>query len=128
MMLSGVPNMAFALGYTNASWTLKADLTCEYVCRVLNRMDEHSYTQCVPHNRDPSNTERPMIDFSSGYVLRSISNFPRQGSKPPWRLYQNYPLDALTLRRAPIEDGTLEFTRGAPAAAPSRRGELATAA
>ena len=81
MMFSGVPNMAFALGYTNASWTLKCDLTCEYVCRLLNHMDAHGYRQCVPRNRDPSVTEQPFIDFTSGYVLRSIDKFPKQGSK-----------------------------------------------
>jgi cation diffusion facilitator CzcD-associated flavoprotein CzcO len=111
MMLSGVPNMAFVLGYTNASWTLKADLTSVYVTRLLTHMDDRGYTQCVPYNRDPSVAEQPLIDFSSGYVLRSISKFPRQGSKPPWRLCQNYALDVLSLRRAPIEDGALEFSR-----------------
>ena len=86
MMLSGVPNMAFALGYTNASWTLKCDLTCEYVCRLLNHMDEHGYRQCTPRIHDPSIAEQPFIDFSSGYVRRSIDKFPKQGSKAPWRL------------------------------------------
>jgi cation diffusion facilitator CzcD-associated flavoprotein CzcO len=109
MMVSGVPNSAFALGYTNASWTLKCDLTCEYVCRVLNHMDEHGYTQCMPENSDPSVTQQPMIDFSSGYVQRSIEKFPKQGSKAPWRLYQNYALDIVSLRRSPIEDGALRF-------------------
>jgi monooxygenase len=110
MMLSGVPNMAFAVGYTNASWTLKCDLTCEYVCRLLNRMDEHGYRQCMPQNRDPAVLERPFIDFSSGYVLRSIDQFPKQGSKAPWRLHQNYPLDILNLRFGSIEDGAMEFS------------------
>src|SRR5207237_4011960 len=96
---------AFVLGYTNASWTLKADLACAYVTRVLNHMDERGYTQCVPRNRDHSVTEQPLIDFSSGYVLRSIAEFPKQGSRPPWRLHQNYALDMLRLRRAPIEAG-----------------------
>ncbi len=121
MMLSGVPNMAFALGYTNASWTLKCDLTCEYVCRLLNHMDSHGYTQCTPQNHDPSVTEQPMIDFSSGYVQRSIDKFPKQGSKAPWRLYQNYALDIVSLRRGAIEDGALEF-RARRRAGRSRRG------
>jgi cation diffusion facilitator CzcD-associated flavoprotein CzcO len=116
MMLSGIPNMAFALGYTNASWTLKCDLTCEYVCRLINHMDEHGYAQCVPHNRDPSVRERPFIDFSSGYVLRSIDRFPKQGSKAPWRLHQNYALDILNLRFGSVHDGAMEFSR-APTAA-----------
>ncbi|HTA15983.1 MAG TPA: NAD(P)/FAD-dependent oxidoreductase [Solirubrobacteraceae bacterium] len=110
MMLSGVPNMAFAVGYTNASWTLKCDLTCEYVCRLLNHMEERGYRQCTAHNRDPGVSERPFIDFSSGYVLRSIDQFPKQGSKAPWRLYQNYPLDILNLRFGSIEDGAMEFS------------------
>jgi len=119
MMLSGVPNLAMAVGYTNASWTLKCDLTCEYVCRLLNHMDEHRYNQCVPQNDDPSVIERPFIDFSSSYVLRSIDQFPKQGSKAPWRLYQNYPLDILALRRGALEDGAMRFTRTpAPAPAP----------
>src|SRR5947199_2673897 len=81
MMLSGVPNLASAIGYTNASWTLKCDLTCEYVCRLLNYMDKNGFQQCVPRNDDPSITELPLIDFSSGYVQRSIGKFPKQGSK-----------------------------------------------
>ncbi len=111
MMLSGIPNMAMALGYTNASWTLKCDLTCEYVCRVLNHMAAHGYTQCTPENRDPSIQEQPLIDFSSGYIQRSIDKFPKQGSRTPWRLYQNYALDILSLRFSAIEDGALQFSR-----------------
>src|SRR5947209_6978804 len=111
MMVSGVPNAAFALGYTNASWTLKCDLTHEYVCRVLNFMDRHGYTQCMPENRDPSVAPQPMIDFSSGYIQCSIEKFPKQGSKPPWRLYQNYARDIMSLRRSPIEDDALRFYR-----------------
>jgi cation diffusion facilitator CzcD-associated flavoprotein CzcO len=110
MMLSGVPNMAMALGYTNASWTLKCDLTCEYVCRLLNHMDEHGYRQCVPQNHDPSIVEQPFIDFSSSYVLRSIDQFPKQGSKAPWRLHQNYALDIASLRFGAIEDGAMQFS------------------
>jgi monooxygenase len=114
MMLSGVPNMAMALGYTNASWTLKCDLTCQYVCRLLNHMEEHGYRQCVP-NRDPSVAELPFIDFSSGYVLRSIEQFPKQGAKAPWRLYQNYALDIVNLRFGSVEDGAIEFSRAGSA-------------
>jgi hypothetical protein len=127
MMLSGVPNMAFALGYTNASWTLKCDLTCEYICRLLNHMDAYGFTQCTPRNRDPSITEQPMIDFSSGYVVRAIDTFPRQGSKAPWRLYQNYALDIISLRRGSIQDGAIEFRRGGAPEAPAS-GEAAVAA
>jgi cation diffusion facilitator CzcD-associated flavoprotein CzcO len=111
MMLSGVPNLAMTFGYTNASWTLKCDLTCGYVCRLLNYMDEHGYGRCMPQHRDPSLESVPFIDFSSGYVQRSIDQFPKQGPKAPWRLYQNYALDILTLRFGPIEDGAMEFSR-----------------
>jgi monooxygenase len=111
MMLTGVPNFAFAIGYTNASWTLKCDLTCEYVCRLLNHMDANGYRQCVPENLDPSVREQPIIDFSSGYVLRAVEKFPKQGSKAPWRLHQNYALDTLNLKFAAIEDGSMRFSR-----------------
>ncbi len=110
MMCSDVPNMALAIGYTNASWTLKCDLTCEYVCRLLRYMDAHGYTQCVPRRRDPSVQESPLIDFSSGYIRRSIDQLPRQGSVAPWKLYQNYALDRWTLRHGRMADGTMEFT------------------
>ena len=119
MMLSGVPNFAFTIGYTNASWTLKADLAAEYICRLLNHMDAAGYRECVPHATDPSLTEEPLLDFNSGYVMRSIQALPKQGSKEPWRLKQNYPLDLRTLRYGPIDDGTMRFSRGAaPAAKP----------
>ena len=110
MMLGGVPNLAIVFGYTNASWTLKADLTCAYVCRLLNYMDAHAYARCVPV-RDPSMPEEPFIDFSSGYVQRSIDKFPKQGAKAPWRLHQNYALDIVSLRLGALEDGTLDFSR-----------------
>ncbi len=110
MMLEGVPNLAVAFGYTNASWTLKCDLTCEYVCRLLNHMDERGYERCTPRNRDPSVTPEPFVDFNSGYVLRAIDRFPKQGSKAPWRLHQNYARDIRLVRRGEIEDGAMEFS------------------
>src|SRR5207237_5440602 len=87
MMYSDVPNLASSFGYTNASWTLKCDLTCEYVCRLLNYMDKNGYGSCTPRNSDPSVTEEPWIDFTSGYVQRAIAKMPKQGSKRPWKLY-----------------------------------------
>ena len=114
MMLSGVPNCAFTVGYTNASWTLKADLTSEYVCRVLAHMDAHGYRKSVPELADPSVKELPLLDFTSGYVLRSLDQFPKQGSKEPWKLRQNYVLDIRTIRRGPIDDGAMRFS-AAPA-------------
>src|SRR5882724_817971 len=110
MMYSDVPNLASAFGYTNASWTLKCDLTCEYVCRVINYMDRHGYKQCVAHNLDSTVAEVPWIDFSSGYVQRSIAKLPKQGSKRPWRLYQNYALDIVTLRFGKVDDGVMQYS------------------
>jgi len=111
MMYSEIPNLASAFGYTNASWTLKADLTAEYVCRLLNYMDARGYDYCTPRRRDPSITEEPAINFTSGYIQRASDVLPKQGSKKPWRLHQNYALDLLDLRFAKIDDGTMEFTR-----------------
>ena len=110
MMLSGVPNFAIALGYTNASWTLKCDLTCMYVCRLLNRMDERRVRRVTPRvgEMDPEDTE-PFIDLKSGYVLRAIDDFPRQGKRHPWRLHQNYARDTAMLRFGRVEDDALEF-------------------
>jgi cation diffusion facilitator CzcD-associated flavoprotein CzcO len=110
MMCSDVPNLAIAIGYTNASWTLKCDLTAKYVCRLLNHMDRHGYDQCCPRRNDPSVKEVPVLDFTSGYVQRSIHKFPHQGSVAPWRLYQNYALDRMLLERAPIGDRAMEFS------------------
>lgn len=109
MMFSDVPNLAFAVGYTNASWTLKCDLTAEYVCRLLNHMDQHGYAVCVPRANDPSVEPEPVIDFNSGYVLRAIDTLPRQGSKTPWRLHQNYVKDLSMMRYGSLDDGTMGF-------------------
>ena len=116
MMLSGVPNLAIALGYTNASWTLKCDLVAEYVCRLLNHMDAHGYAIATPKAPDPSLPVEPFIDFNSGYVLRSIADLPKQGATPPWRLHQNYFRDIRMLRRGPVDDA-MEFARAEQAVA-----------
>ena len=110
MMYSGVPNLASSFGYTNASWTLKCDLTCEYVGRLLNHMHKHRLAQCTPRNTDPTVTEEPWVDFSSGYFQRSMHEFPKQGSKPPWKLHQNYARDLLTLRFGRVDDGVMAFS------------------
>ena len=116
MQLSGVPNMAFAFGYTNQSWTLGADLTSERVCKLLNHMDQHGYAVCTPRNRDPAITGVPFADLSSGYIMRAISEFPRQGSKDPWRREQHYVRNLRAMRRAPADDPALEYSRAAPPA------------
>ncbi|MGH2910454.1 MAG: flavin-containing monooxygenase [Solirubrobacteraceae bacterium] len=121
-MLSGVPNFSFAIGYTNASWTLKADLTSEYVCRVLTYMDGHGYSSCRPPVDPGGITREPVIDLKSGYVLRSLAELPDQGSVRPWKLRQNYPLDRYEFTRKPVDDGVLVFSRGrrrAPAGTPA---------
>lgn len=107
MMLAGVPNFAYVIGYTNASWTLKGDLTCEFVCRLLKRMSKRGMTQCTPRLLDASVQQENWVDFSSGYIQRSLDKFPTQGNKKPWRLHQNYARDIMTLRYGAIEDGTL---------------------
>jgi cation diffusion facilitator CzcD-associated flavoprotein CzcO len=109
MMCQDVPNLAFAIGYTNASWTLKVDLSSEYVCRLLNYMDAHGHRQCTPRKHDSLIGEEPIINFTSGYVQRAIDTLPKQGSKAPWKLRQNYILDLMTLRFGRIDDGTMEF-------------------
>ena len=116
VMLSGVPNMAFVVGYTNASWTLKCDLTCQYTCRLLNHMDAEGSDYCVPE-RDPSVGEVPFIDLMSGYVKRSLDAFPKQGDRAPWRLKQNYFVDTVNLRFKGVADDVLRFGRAESKAA-----------
>jgi cation diffusion facilitator CzcD-associated flavoprotein CzcO len=111
MMLSGVPNMAMALGYTNASWTLKCDLVSEYVCRLINHMDARGYDVALPIEPGPSEPREPIIDLKSGYVLRSLDLMPKQGARVPWKLHQNYARDIRMLRRGEIEDEGIAFSR-----------------
>jgi len=111
MMLSEVPNLAFALGYTNASWTLKCDLTSEYVCRLLRHMDAKGFKQCRARQNDPKLKEEPVLNFSSGYVQRSLHLMPKQGSRRPWKLYQNYALDRVALRHSSLKDRSMTFSK-----------------
>ena len=127
MMYSDVPNLASSFGYTNASWTLKCDLTCEYVCRLLNYMDRNGYVRAVPRKRDPAIEEMPWLDFSSGYVQRALPVLPKQGNKRPWKLYQNYALDMVTLRFGAIDDGTMEFSEAPARPARTERPEAIAA-
>ena len=113
MMYSDVPNLAVSFGYTNASWTLKSDLTAGYVCRLLNHMDRHGFDQVTPRRNDPDVREEPWVDFSSGYIQRAAAKFPKQGSKKPWKLYQNYAKDLMSLRYGRLEDGAIAFSRRA---------------
>jgi monooxygenase len=111
MMYSDVPNFASAFGYTNASWTLKCDLTAKYLCRLLNYMQARGYDYCTPRRRDPAILEEPAIHLTSGYLQRSSAILPKQGSKRPWKLHQNYALDLIALKLGSVNDGTMEFTR-----------------
>lgn len=111
MMFCGVPNFALALGYTNASWTLKCELTSRYVCRLLRYMDRHGYVSCSPAAPGDEIGTEPAISLTSGYIARAASALPKQGSKTPWKLHQNYALDLAELRFGRMEDGVMEFAR-----------------
>jgi monooxygenase len=119
MMFSDVPNLASTFGYTNASWTLKADLTAEYVCRLLNHMDRTGARICTPHLPQGEMEIEPWLDFSSGYVQRALKILPKQGTKTPWKVHQNYALDLVALRYGKVDDGTMAFSK-AKAAAPAK--------
>ena len=113
LMLSNVPNCAMCVGYTNASWTLRADLTSKYVCRLINFMDRHGYKKCVPSDDACMVQEQPLLGLTSGYVQRGVDLFPKQGSKAPWIFRQNYLYDMLALKLRRLDDGTLKFSKGA---------------
>jgi cation diffusion facilitator CzcD-associated flavoprotein CzcO len=111
MMFSDVPNLASTFGYTNASWTLKADLTAEYICRLLKHMDRTGTRICVPHLTETDMEVEPWLDFSSGYVQRALGVLPKQGAKTPWKVHQNYALDMMALRFGAVEDGVMAFSK-----------------
>jgi monooxygenase len=108
-MYGGIPNLASTFGYTNASWTLKSELTCDYICRVLNHMDKGGYQVCVPQNDDPTIQEEPWLNLSSGYISRVSDKLPKQGSKTPWKLHQNYVRDIISLKFGSVDDGVLKY-------------------
>lgn len=110
MMFSGIPNLIYTFGYTNASWTLKADLTAEYVCRLIGYMEKHHLQVAVP-KADSSVVPQAFLNFTSSYVLRAADQLPKQGDRKPWKLYQNYLLDLLTIRYSRIDDGVLQLNR-----------------
>ncbi|MFP5321916.1 MAG: flavin-containing monooxygenase [Acidimicrobiia bacterium] len=117
MMLEGVPNLALAIGYTNASWTLKCDLTCEYVTRMLNHMRATGMRQATPVNADATVTPAPLLGLSSGYIQRSADRFPKQGSRFPWQVHQSYLKDYQALKRSDVDDGVMVFSNPAASAA-----------
>ncbi|MCL4147013.1 UNVERIFIED_CONTAM: hypothetical protein GTU68_021695 [Idotea baltica] len=110
MMFSDVPNLALAFGYTNASWTLKCDLSNQYVCRLLNYMDANKHTKACPIQNDPNLELGPWLDFTSGYIMRFIHNLPKVGNKAPWLLQQNYLFDRKTIKKGEVNDGVMQFS------------------
>jgi monooxygenase len=118
MMVEGVPNLAIAIGYTNASWTLKCDLTCDYVCRMLNHMQRTGLRQATPVNTDAGVTGKALLGLSSGYVQRAVDRFPKQGTAFPWQVHQSYLKDVRALRLRGLEDEAMVFSNPVPAAGP----------
>jgi len=129
MLYSDVPNLASSLGYTNASWTLRADLVAEHVCRLLSYMRRHGYAQCTPRRLDSSVAEEPVLNLKSGYIKRALPRMPKQGSRAPWRFNQNYVKDLLSLRLGRVNNAALEFRAmpGRANGAGPREPEAATA-
>jgi hypothetical protein len=119
-MLSGIPNFAFAVGYTNSSWTLKVGLVCEHLCRMLAHMDAHGHDTVTPVLEGDTVERRPLLDFNAGYVQRAVANFPTQGSRGPWTVEMSYKADRARLRNSPVEDPALRFG-SSPAVSRSRQ-------
>jgi monooxygenase len=114
MMLEGVPNLAIAVGYTNASWTLKCDLTCDYVCRLLNHLRKQDLRQATPVNSDAGVSAEPLLGLSSGYIQRAVDRFPKQGSKFPWQVHQSFLKDYRAMKMTGLEDEAMTFSNPAP--------------
>ena len=111
MMIRGIPNFFFTLGYSNASWTLKCNLVAEYICRLINHMTVHGYDCATPVGPEPAIVDKPAFQLNSGYLRRGIDLLPKQGSTRPWKFHQNYALDLIDLRFSALDDGTMEFVR-----------------
>ena len=111
VMYTGIPNLASAIGYTNASWTLKCELTATYICRLLNYMDRHGFVQCIPRRQEGVEANTPIVDLTSGYVQRAARMLPRQGSRRPWKMNQNFLHDLRSIRFSRVDDGTMAFAR-----------------
>ncbi len=111
LMFSDIPNFSNTLGYTNASWTLKADLIAEYVCRLIKHMDKTGTRIAVAERKDPNVKPAPLLDMTSGYVARAEAHLPKGADRAPWKLYQNYALDMDQLRNGKLEDGVMAFRK-----------------
>lgn len=110
MMFSGIPNLTLAFGYTNASWTLKCDLSNAYFCRLIQYMDKHNYSKCVAQLSNQDIELESFVDFNSSYILRYIETFPKQGNKEPWKLKQDYFIDFKKLKKGRVDDGVMQFS------------------
>jgi len=110
VMFEGLPNFGMMFGYTNASWTLKSDISSEYLCRLMKHMDKHGLRQCTPRNSDATVQPEAFVAMRSGYIQRAAGKMPKQGNKAPWKVYMNYAMDLATLRYKPIEDGIIQFS------------------
>jgi hypothetical protein len=110
VMVSSIPNLAAVFGYINASWTLKADLICRYVCRLLNLMDSKGMRQVTPECGAEAPAAPFVEKFTPGYMKRALASWPKQGSKSPWRVHQNYFKDTMSLKWTSLEDGALKFS------------------
>jgi monooxygenase len=119
MMLDGVPNLVMVIGYVNASWTLKADLTCDYGCRLLNHLHDSGAGQCMPVSDQVEVSPEPLMSLASGYIQRAADRMPRQGTQAPWRVYQSYLRDYRAMKRSSLHDGVLRFSAPAPTGQPS---------
>jgi hypothetical protein len=108
-MLSGIPNFAIAIGYTNASWTLKAELNCRFATKLLNHMKHQNYKECIPIYNPLGGRSEPLMDFNSGYIKRADNILPKQGSKAPWKVYQNYIKDIFSLKHPNVKDRYLTY-------------------
>ena len=126
VMIGNVPNFAFCVGYTNASWTLRADLASLFVCRVLNHMDRRGYRTCTPACDASAMKAKPLLNLNSGYVTRAAADLPKQASEKPWIIQQNYILEWLSLKLGSMEDGVLRYA--ASASHRELREEMVTAA
>ncbi|MEU4564914.1 NAD(P)/FAD-dependent oxidoreductase [Actinoplanes sp. NPDC023936] len=124
VMLSGVPNLAYAIGYTNSSWTLKVGLLCEHFCRLLRHMDSQGYEICRPEVSDPAMPTRPFLDFGAGYIQRAVATLPRQGDRMPWLTSMDYQSDVKLLRAEDVTDRELHFSRAAPPPIPEARASV----
>ncbi|WP_295672973.1 NAD(P)/FAD-dependent oxidoreductase [uncultured Mucilaginibacter sp.] len=109
LMFDGMPNMTYAFGYTNASWTLKCEMTSRYTCRIINYMSKHGYKQCMPVQNDPDLVLKPFLDFNPGYVVRVLDKLPKMGNKKPWKIEQNYFYDKKMFEKSPLDDGILTY-------------------